>query len=182
MIDLNAMKTAMEAEMRLAQALIERGGSVMQHFIAFNDNGASFVLMTPWADDAQKIATLDFLKQFFLAHRVSLYLFVCEAWFAYQSTDELKRDGPISPTMRPDRQECIEVLGVMHDNHPMALTSTIERTAKGVTCKAAEWANGHQSGRMTELLPSPVLAELAPESKAEIDRMFAGLGGQRRAP
>lgn len=81
-------------------------GEVMPMFHAVCANGEHLVCATMWENEAEKIDTLNHLREVFLERGVTFYAFVSEAWVArYDSTAD--RMNGLSPSQRSDRDEIV---------------------------------------------------------------------------
>jgi hypothetical protein len=126
---------------------IAGGGEVLPKFIALGDDGLT-IFATPWRDEADKVMILGFLRHAFAAKHVTRYVMVSEAWMAMQVNGDERM-----PSERPDRVDCLWVVGVEYGRSRTA-RCLIRKEGEKRACQSPEW-DGYTniSGRMADLLP-----------------------------
>lgn len=173
------LRALMEHEMEFNVAFIEANGAetLAPRWVAQNDAGETFALMTPWSNEAEKAAVLSFLRHFFALHGVIRYTLSSEVWAREASTRCAFDDG-IAPSEHPDRIERVLVLGVAHGIR-ITCHANIERFPR-VRCGPVVWMTSPQGGRMLGLLPAAEDRPMTPDEEREIERIFARFGGLKR--
>ncbi|MDX2277735.1 MAG: hypothetical protein NW206_19970 [Hyphomonadaceae bacterium] len=168
----------MEHELEAACAQIKAGGEYPARFIAMNDEREVFYIVTPWGGERDKLATLEFLRLFFIRHQVKRYVQVAEAWIVERGPDYKPGSEP-PPGECADRIETVFACGVDYSGVRMA-SVRINRDGDQVTFTEPDWAgSGKLSGRMTELLPRGS-ERLSLWDQAKIDSIFAEMGGEQK--
>lgn len=165
------MRELMEQQMAVCKARVEAGEELMPHFVAWDREGAAYVIATPWGDEEEKVLTLRLLKTFFLWKGVERYVMVSEAWVVVRSPDSTDHREPRNCE---DRRECITMMGVTR-SETIACNALIAGTLPERAVGEVVWQEpGATSGRMAQLLP-PEGFTPSPEMEAVMSAYFAGM-------
>lgn len=149
-------RTATLEEMMEVAASIEMrqydGDEVTAKFMAQTEEGNIGVFFTPFGNEAQKVATLKFLKLAFAIQGVKRYVMVAEQW---QSAARDSREPINPPSQDPNRTERIGFLGVEH-GRVVDWHCSIEETGGERRLGDLQRNPPYDKvvGRMTELLPA----------------------------
>lgn len=124
----------------------------MPQFVAETATGERTVFLTPWRDEADKVATLLMLGLTFRAKGIKRYVLSSEAWMA-KDVGEPSANF-VMPSKRPDRMEVLQCIGVdpeageiMQYHAPIIRVGKRRRVGERNVAPYACF-----SGRMTELL------------------------------
>jgi hypothetical protein len=113
------------------------------------DNGPGEMLITPWSDEAEKLAVVELIRDKLKNPHARNYAFLSEVWVA---TENLKRPTRLTPEQRPDRREAVMVHAFSRSGKGGVKVYGVERDSLGAVAILTEdkQANRFQ-GRMFDL-------------------------------
>lgn len=148
-------------------------GSVENMFLADCEDGSSFLVPTPWANESEREQMLRVLELVFAIKGVYRYAQISEVWSVSQPLDESR--SRVMPMDDPRRVERVMTLLVTRDK-PRLWSADIVRNPDGSFRELSsddDRVPTDLKGRMLELLPP---LDFTPPSKEEAERLMAALG------
>jgi hypothetical protein len=112
-----------------AKHIFDDQGSVTPIWHAVPEHGDHMLIATPWSDDDEKDAAMDFLRYKFREEKVMRYVCVLEAWLV-QARDP-KTAFEIRPSTHPDRREVVRITAEDRDGSVLSGSYYILRPEHG---------------------------------------------------
>lgn len=116
-----------KAEIHARNILIARGEmdlATFWHLVTPNQN---FLVATPWRDDAEKDAAVDFIRATLKSDKAKAYCFTSEAWLARYEKGEIDQDSEQWPSVRPsNRPDRMEVVAIFASTRSKQFMRTLE--------------------------------------------------------
>lgn len=114
------------------------------------DNGPGEMIVTPWGDEAEKLAVVEHIKKKLKDPHARNYAFVSEVWVA---TENAKRPSRLMPSEHPDRREVVLIQAFNRNGKGGVRIYDIKRDDKGAVTALPEAAKGPErwQGRMFNL-------------------------------
>lgn len=119
-----------------AKKILMEGLQMFPSFIAHTKKDKFFILMTPWENDRQKDAAVNYIRLLFIKEEVYEYCFSTEMWFVKVDKLEDRPKGPICDL--PDKQEGLVIVhGTIEEGEPVTKSAIFEivRGTNGIELK-----------------------------------------------
>ena len=148
---------------------VEGASLIPTFWVQFRD-GPGEMLVAPWTDEAEKVATIEAVRAKLKDPRARNYCFVSEVWVATQDVRSVDKRPPMD---RPDRREEVMVMAFSRSGKGGVKSYAIKRDAAGVVEALVEEKNEVEfQGRMFNLfldekLQHAVVRRETPDARAK---------------